>query len=671
MLDRDGVSSTTNRVRPDGESVTRLLSVAADQAMQQNSIVDSASAVLLGHDAVDKEFAGPAGSLHLGGVSGLNNDGSPLQLCISSTATGKSVRLIADPAWFIGESAQRLRLSRRALNDAMIKFNAERLIPIATDLIDRVTQQDSSLSVDRFQRGMMWVGAGLNDNGIAVYLDIQPHGPKVAWSIVEQWMVSVLPESQECRAVFARLREFAEPASVGFEGSAPESSRLKIYWRLSKAINLSDIGIDALSDPIVAQFLSVVVSGNTMNLSGAVFCIGFNTSTGSIKDAKVDLCAHCLPYDNAQWVSIITQLCQRFELQPYNVSAELLALKCEVGFIGLGVNNSREDTGARLNLYLRPTREFSLQKNQPMAERVRASIKQASNFLLDLQNQDGSWHDYQLPVGSSTQWVTAFVAHALTISAKKCGTEAGLQGARRAATFLLEQQHYSSGWGYNHTTGVDADSTGWTLRLLKALDIPFRTGDEACLFDHWHKMGGFSTYHEANFWAAPHPCVSVACFTGLSEVHQQELIPTLKKHLDEFLQEDGTLPSYWWRTHHYSTYHYLKLLTTLGIRSEFSEVGLETLSDHGSSSAFESAYQLGIIKLCQGDIDGSLSNLLEQQRFDGGWLGSTELRVTEDTCQQPWLTPQGRLYRDVYGTISTASALLVLSDLMEGENNDW
>ena len=119
-------------------------------------------------------------------------------------------------------------------------------------------------------------------------------------------------------------------------------------------------------------------------------------------------------------------------------------------------------------------------------------------------------------------------------------------------------------------------------------------------------------------------------------------------------------PAYWWRNHLYSTWHMLELYERLelSIPKEIDKIAVTI------DSIFDLSWSLGILHKL-----GNLNEVLEKpllvlfnlQESSGKWPGGANLRVTDPECLKPWINPTGNYYIDINGTITTASALSVLS----------
>ena len=604
-----------------------------------------------------------------GGRSELNNDGSPLQVCLSSSERGSSVRLIIDPAWYLGVPAERLEVSRNILVDALREAGAGELISLFLDMLEvalpPASAPDYQSVLTRFTRGFFWLGVGVDKPGAAIYMDMQPYGTGGAWDLAELWLDRALPDTLPARRAITNLRSHARLASIGFEGVGLGNARLKLYWRLLHPVMLAELGADLLNAPEFAHFLLNVVGARTMNLSGTVMSLGFDLSSGDVEDAKVDLCGHCLPLHPTQWVSLLDQLCETFGLARISVYTDLLTERCDVAFLGMGVDRARR---RRLNLYLKPpSGNAEAEVGENRARAIYEHVDRAITYLVGLQSPDGKWEDYYLPVGRSDQWITGFVGLALAKAAAH-GFSKARAAAERAAAWLDSKRSYTAGWGYNDCTGVDADSTAFALRLFRELGHRVQERDETCLLQHWRPEGGFATYQGPDCWGWVHPCVTSTSFLALSKEHQSRLLTQLLLYLSRTARPDGTWPAYWWRSHFYSTYHHMLLLRHLGLSEHYTgPVGALTLPE--APSALELAYALGIEYLrdpASPQLHRLLVRLLASQCIDGSWRGGYDLRVTSPDCSRPWKEPAGELYQDVAGTITTSSVLFVLNEMLHG-----
>jgi hypothetical protein len=589
----------------------------------------------------------------LGGYSELNSDATPIQLCLTAGVGGRrAVRIIADPAWRLSDPAARLAESCVALAHALPMADAASLGPLCETLLAHAVPAGPN-AIRAFPSAFFWLGAGLGRPGFAIYADLRSYLPHDPWAVPREWLAALLPEARPALAVLRALDAHAEPASLALEGSRPERGRAKIYWRLRRPVPLAALGIELLPDPRIAAFLIRVIGDREMNLSGTVMSAGFDLATGAMADVKIDLCAHCLPRSDSEWIKVLDGVCRQLDLALPIEAADLGPDRAALSFAGLGID---QGGAARLNIYLKPA-TGAVTPDDAVAGGV--------DYLCALQAPDGSFQDYDLPVGAATEWVTGFAGLALAQVSRGGAFPAARDAACRAARWLRDARGYSAGWGYNGRTGADADTTGFAIRLLRATGYEIAPADEQCLLGFWRPEGGFATYNAPDHWGDVHCCVTAAAFLALSTAYRTALLPALRAYLHSTRRPDGTWPAYWWRTAHYSTWHHLRLLRRLGMASAFPEPSMSPPDD--DASAFQVAYAFGIEAIRQESREAArrlLTRLLWQQRADGAWPGSFELRVTEPDCAEPWVAPRGQLYRDRCASVTTASTLMVFSEIM-------
>jgi hypothetical protein len=287
----------------------------------------------------------------------------------------------------------------------------------------------------------------------------------------------------------------------------------------------------------------------------------------------------------------------------------------------------------------------------------------AIDYLISIQEPDGSWRDYCLPVGESDQWVTAFTALGVFQASRKLDYDKGIDASDRAAKFLKDFQEYSSGWGYNRQTGIDADSTAHVIRLLRELNLKVDQKDEDCLIRHYDGSGAFRTYCIDSEWGSPHPDVTAASGLALKDdvlcLFREDLI----KYCKAVRLPDGAWPTYWWRNHQYGTFYVLELLERMDEKVSLDPKTMEVKIQ----SCFDLAWSIGIISFLKADslpIDRPIQILMDLQEISGAWPGSPSLRVTDPECKKPWISSQGDYYTDINSTITTSSVLRVLSRLL-------
>jgi len=274
-----------------------------------------------------------------------------------------------------------------------------------------------------------------------------------------------------------------------------------------------------------------------------------------------------------------------------------------------------------------------------------------ASWLLAMQARDGSWSDFWIPSGSSSEWVTAYVAASLAIS-----PDAACRDAARAAwQYLVGVQHDDGGWGYGPTVPSDGDSTAWALILAQRIGerraVPALRAF-AFLAD-LRRCGGVATYGDARAirryvgahdsadfsgWLKPHACVTAAA------AQVEQLNAELRNDLLATQRPDGSWQGYWWSEPAYATALSVVALTPPRSKRERVAVAGATLwarrriARDVDASAFASALLLTIF--ARGSHNERefqrCAAMLESARAPSGrWRGSARLRVPAPHLSDP------------------------------------
>ncbi|RAM51615.1 MAG: hypothetical protein C6Y22_11215 [Hapalosiphonaceae cyanobacterium JJU2] len=321
-----------------------LLEVVASLSRVKPKAVEALSQTLL---AIP-----PDGQGVRGGKSGLNSDGSPLQVCLTATSKHLYSRLLSDPGFVLADPKERFEASRQALAE-VLQLTASQQLAILCDRTLRWYLPKDVVGFSRFTSGVLWLGAGIDTPGCAMYIDARRNGNfQEAWDWAQQWLADILPNSREASSAIAALRNYAYLQSIGIEGSNLNNARAKLYWRFLRPTRLDQMGLEIFQNPALASFLTFVIKDSTLQLSGIVPSLGFAITTGESHDAKIDVCGHCLPYSTSKWVELVNCCTQMYDLTNIPVR-EALAQNCSsVSYLGMGCD--RNDA-LRLNLYLKAT----------------------------------------------------------------------------------------------------------------------------------------------------------------------------------------------------------------------------------------------------------------------------------------------------------------------------
>ncbi len=291
------------------------------------------------------------------------------------------------------------------------------------------------------------------------------------------------------------------------------------------------------------------------------------------------------------------------------------------------------------------------------------SLTAGMRFLAACQQRDGHWSDYELPVGSSDAWVTAYVAVAMAQAATATSARDASESAARGAAWLAQSRPYPRGWGFNARTGPDADSTAWALRALAATGLPIDETDVDFLLAHWTEAGGVATYAAGPaHWADPHPDVTPVAMLALPEGRRQSVLERTLRYVAGAREPCAGWSGYWWTTAHYPTLLNIELLAALGALGGNEGPVVEDRPGQRITSVFDLACVVHAAALLSPGAGRALApELIASQAPSGGWPPSRTLRVTQPDCSITSSSCRGTVYADVHGIYTTATAVRALA----------
>ena len=179
------------------------------------------------------------------------------------------------------------------------------------------------------------------------------------------------------------------------------------------------------------------------------------------------------------------------------------------------------------------------------------ALARGLSFLLSRQHPAGFWTDWDLPVGSSSLWTTAYIGWRLTSYGQVADVLNTVADAlQRAADWLEASELTGGGWGYTESVGADADSTSLGILFLQAMGrrVP-ETALQRLLSFH-RDDGGFGTYsYEQSFGAWTSSQVEITAIAALA-LQAAGMAPDTVTRATTFLRHhrraDGLWDSYWW-----------------------------------------------------------------------------------------------------------------------------
>ena len=304
---------------------------------------------------------------------------------------------------------------------------------------------------------------------------------------------------------------------------------------------------------------------------------------------------------------------------------------------------------------------FLCQASRSMTSKA---INRGSEYLIGIQQPNGLWQDYELPVGPSDEWVTGFAGLALSEISNLGYIDARPELALAALTLSLRER-YSGGWGYNSTCKADTDSTSIVIQFFEQLGWRVNLRSRQFVASHWRpQYGGFATYDGPLAWGTGHWDVTPYALLSVSLDARKEMLPVFLNSLAKHRDKTAGWRSYWWSSNLYSSLVTLEALSSLN--AVYAVLPFNDFLDHKPCSAFELACLLGIAHHAHWSHDyvrNLMVQLLDHQLSDGSWEGSPQLRLTEPVCYEPWLRPNGNSYVDVNSVITTAIAIRVLAKI--------
>lgn len=303
------------------------------------------------------------------------------------------------------------------------------------------------------------------------------------------------------------------------------------------------------------------------------------------------------------------------------------------------------------------------------AEPLNRAVARATEALLARRTPDRLWSDFKTEAGRSDEWVSGFVAYAVS---QNCNIDRRIEGTLNA---LAARQRKVGGWAYNRSIPPDCDSTAWVLMALSAggarrPSVVLRA--LRFLASHQDPLaGGFATYCQADAiarvigatdetslggWLNPQPCVTGLALLSILVHGESVEAPAVQSAANYLLGRrgnSGTWPAYWWKGHAYSTFICLSALwaarrlsramackSVAQLSCEQREDGGWAGDPGGDSEVFATAFNLlslflfpevGTLERAQRGIVW----LLEQQTPEGTWRSAPILHIPRPFAVRP------------------------------------
>jgi hypothetical protein len=259
---------------------------------------------------------------------------------------------------------------------------------------------------------------------------------------------------------------------------------------------------------------------------------------------------------------------------------------------------------------------------------VLRAIGTGADALLELQDRDGFWREFDLKPGASEAWVTGWVGWCLRASRYRVDQRFHVRESCRRAIAALLAIKQPDGWGYSRRTGPDADTNAWVLRFLASCGL--KVDALAYLKPYIDPGGGVHTFTEPGFgdWTNAHD--DVAANVGLAFVEAGQK-PREAAAIAARLAQRFPPETYWWSTPEYGAAWTLRCLTSFGGIPPSVRASAHDWIAHrpAPATAFETAHRLIALQSLNASQASclGLANALVELAGPAGWAGGVYLLV--------------------------------------------
>ncbi|MES2298239.1 MAG: hypothetical protein V4582_14430 [Pseudomonadota bacterium] len=667
-----------------GELVRAQLSELTAWAALPRDIAHQSGAVfaLLSEGAMQ----GPAIGPHVG-LSRINASGLPFQWSFSlGSKMARSVRFLCE-AGHPGDSA----LARYTFSRACLTRACAALGIAHPCWLDECVFAHVMPALDEWPqhwRSAIWFGVGASARGVLIkpYVNLNWGSALARWRRVGQ-VFKALGRWSALTALCelsGQVSRDSWPVGLAFDVLPDgQCGRVKVYFRsgavdanwLERWYRAAGAGRHA---PALRSALDAFPHAGCARYPDRAFVVSLEFHEDDIA-LKTDLALTRWMGDDAAIAAGARRVLRTIGGEPRDLDAAVTALGLAplsdtqthaMRFVGLG---HEPDGSCHLNVYIEPA---VLPQPPALPSRSRHAapgsadggggeegLRAALAFLIGRQQQ-GVWSDYALPVGVADQWITAYVLWMLAGLPQTLGGGALQRAIDDACASLLEVADTDGAWGYNGSTGADADSTSIAVLALRAHARPLPAQALAFLAACRAAGGGMGTYPGSSMpggaWAEASCEVSAVAMMALNAARVDGDQATLRTYLARHRQSDGMWPAYWWHTPLYPTY--LALLADPGALNGADVLGA-TLERFEPIGAFETALLLLCCQPLRLNARAATlkRRLLALQLADGSWEASALLRLTDPTVRAPAaVIAAGTSYLDQQRVFTTATVVAAL-----------
>jgi hypothetical protein len=632
---------------------------------------------LLTSEALDRPIEGA-----YPGLASVNASGLPFQwsLCVGDRP---SVRFLCESGVPGTSPQERLHLSIERLEAACVVLGLPGLPDwFAGDVLAYTVPNADSWPAH--WRSAFWTGVGAAGSVVMLkpYLNLNRDSPIERWRRIG-WLLKALGRDEALErlcAISGTVSTESWPVGVAVDiAPTGEPGRLKVYFR-SGAVTRAwlETWYTAVQgeeySPRVRELLDAFPFASQRYPDRFFFLSLESHPDGASLTIKVDLAVTGWRDNDRDLVAATGGLLDRLGLdasalhsylrvlgvtRPSAQSADLIRL------VGLGYE---PDGSTHVNIYLEPPLnvrdEPASIKTQNAKPSVESALARGLRWLVDSRH-DSHWADYELPVGRSNRWVTAYVLCQLAHVPPSLSTSALRRSVAETLIWLEGARTRHGGWGYNDRTSDDADSTGLSVLALRAHERPVPSGALGVLRRCVHEDGGVSTYPPGSVpggsWTMPVADVTTTAALAL----EGDIDPTV--WLESQQLSSGLWTSFWWTTSLYAT---VSAIAWLSRASNSKPDCLDTtrvaLSRYVASGSFERALLTTArseLHLCRSS--DYASELCDEQHHDGSWGPAAFLRLTNPDCPNPAdVIDGGRVFVDTDRVLTTSTSIGTLARLV-------
>lgn len=618
------------------------------------------------------------------GLSRINANGLPFQWCLTLGGR-RAVRFLCESGAPGDNPRNRLAHSLDRLAGAAAIAGSARLPAWFTDaVLPHVLPTDAAWPAH--WRSALWTGVGAADGDIVLkpYLNLNRDRPIDRWRRVGHVLASLERQRalETLCAVSGLVSEESWPVGLAIDilpGGQP--GRVKIYFR-SGAVGPSWLAHWYRSlggsehEPAVRLLLDAFPKTGRGPYPERSFITTLEFHSSGEATLKTDLAITRWPTNNplAQTRQLLTRLGSDADGLSQALSA-LSASQVPVGdgeqlrFVGLGY----EPDGSRhVNVYVEPPSTARATATAVPHWDISTAVTGGVRFLQAAQHTD-HWRDFQLPVGESDQWVTAYVLAQLGRLVGVLDLEGLTPRVERALDWLGAVRSGNGGWGYNATTGDDADSTAWAGQALRIHGRSLPAEVRQMLLGCLSPSGGVVTYPtgaaSGPAWSTPTAEVTAPALRALDGTISAKQFGAGRHFVHSQGRSDGLWSSYWWLSPLYATREALSLSLSMPHAGP-SDATVNALRKYVPCGPYESALllQCRLFAGLQSLALELVRPLLRLQWSDGSWDGTAYLRLTHPDVYEPWATiDAGPVFQDVNRVFTTATVLSALADAFTAE----